>query len=223
MKRTLLSVFVWLALTMVWEGSQLFAGGIVDALSNIGRKKDVQSDITEVPDIDYQEEIRKNEARKIAEARKGPAVQRNPNTIQAGGNVYALPAEALNPVRERLPPPAHAISGVKDVELKDGDPMIVDIIVNLPGKETFSRGILEGEDVSEWIPNLPAGLEARAHGIKKGAKTIKIYVAGTPEVTAREVVRVTIPGTYLTGGTARQFVSPMEEESYNAWQKSQTE
>jgi hypothetical protein len=100
---------------------------------------------------------------------------------------------------------------------------VVDIFVLLPTKETFSRGILEGEDVSSWIDNLPAGLEARAHGVKRGDSLIKIYVSGTPTVTGRELIRVTIPGTYLAGGSARQFVSPTEEESQRTWANSQTE
>jgi hypothetical protein len=99
----------------------------------------------------------------------------------------------------------------------------VDIVVELPGKETFSRGILEGENVSDWIPNLPAGLEARAHKVKTGDSSIKIYISGTPSVTARERVRVTIPGTYLAGGASRQFVSPTEEESFDAWKETQIE
>jgi hypothetical protein len=39
----------------------------------------------------------------------------------------------------------------------------------------------------------------------------------------REVIRVTIPGTWLTGGSARSFVSPTEEDSYNSWVASQTQ
>jgi hypothetical protein len=205
MKRTLLSVFVLLALTMVWEGSQLFASGIFAVFGKPEQAKVGElADIAEVLPQDY-------------------PIRANPNTRLAGGNIYADRAQPLNPAPQRLPPPVVAIAGVKNVELIKDDPMIVDIIVTLPEKVTFSRGILEGEDVSDWITNLPAGLEALAHGVKKGAKTIRIYVSGTPTVTMREVVRVTIPGTYLTGGTDRQFVSPTEEESFNTWQKSQTE
>jgi hypothetical protein len=143
---------------------------------------------------------------------------------QAGGNVYALPATPLKPEDELLPPPVYAISGVKGVAISEGeDGEAVDIFVSLPERETFSRGIREGEDVSSWIENLPAGLEARAHGVKKGASVIKIYVSGTPTVTGRELIRVTIPGTYLTGGSARQFVSPTEEASQKTWEDSQTE
>jgi hypothetical protein len=82
---------------------------------------------------------------------------------------------------------------------------------------------LEGEDVSNWIRNLPDGLEARAHGIKKGAASIRIYISGTPAITMREVVRVNIPGTYLSSGTSQDFVSPNEDESFRSWEAGQTE
>jgi hypothetical protein len=150
--------------------------------------------------------------------------RRNPGVQRASGSVYALPATALSPEAERLPPPVYAIAGIRGVEIREGNPWeVVDIIVDLPEKETFSRGILEGEDVGEWIQNLPDGLEARAHGVKKGASTIKIYISGTPTVTMRELVRVNIPGTYLTGGSALQFVSPTEQESFDSWKSGQTE
>jgi hypothetical protein len=204
-KNFLLFVFVWLAMTVLCGGSLLFAGGIM------GRERTRQFeaadvvDVAEVQDTEYQ-------------PRRNPGVQR------ASGSVYALPATALTPEEERLPPPVYAIAGVRGVEIHENMPMeAVDIIVELPEKETFSRGILEGEDVSGWIPNLPKGLEAKAHGVKKGGKSIKIYISGAPLVTAREPVKVTIPGTYLTGGASRQFVSPTEEESFDSWQKSQTE
>jgi hypothetical protein len=204
MKKTLLSIFVWLALTMAYGGGSLFAGGILNrGKTSQDRVVDVVN-VAEVMDQDY-------------------PIRQNPNIKVAGGSVYALPAEPLSPAPERLPPPVYAIAGVKDVELEEGSPLIVDIVVILPEKESFSRGILDGADVSGWIENLPEGLEARAHGVKKGAKSIKLYVAGTPTVTAREVVRVNIPGTYLTGGTNRRFVSPTEQESFETWQKGQTE
>jgi hypothetical protein len=205
MKRTLLFVSVWLVLTIVGGGEMLFAMGV---FSGSGRGTAAQdsrvAEIAEVKEQDY-------------------PVRKNPNTTQASGNVYALPGTPLKPEPERLPPPVYAIAGVKGVEIEEGSPVAVDIIVNLPEKETFSRGILEGEDVSEWIDNLPEGLEARAHGMKKGAKTIKLYVTGTPAVTMREIIKVTIPGTYLTGGKEYNVNSPTEEESFDSWQKSQTE
>jgi hypothetical protein len=204
MKKTLF-VFVWLGMTALCGGGLLFAGGIM------GREKASQAKVAEVADV-----------AEVQETEYLP--RRNPGVQVAGGNVYALPATPLNPEAERLPPPVYAISGVKGIEIHESRPLeVVDIFVILPEKETFSRGILEGEDVSGWIPNLPDGLEARAHGIKKGAAFIKIYISGTPTVTARELVRVNIPGTYLTSGTSRQFVSPTEEESFDSWQKSQTE
>jgi hypothetical protein len=131
--------------------------------------------------------------------------RQNPAVIRAGGSVSA-------------------ISGIRGVEInEDARGEAVDIVVNLPQGETFSRGILEGEDVSAWIENLPAGLEARSHGLKRGATIIRMYISGVPTVTGREAIRVTIPGTYLTGGNARQFVSPTEEASQKAWADSQTE
>jgi hypothetical protein len=207
MKKKLLFVFVWLAMTALCGGSLLFAGGMFSKLTEQPSRVVAEgADVAEVQDIDY--EPRFNRA----------AVQK------ASGNVYALPATPLSPESERLPPPVYAISGVKGVEIREYQPLeAVDIIVELPEKETFSRGILEGEDVSDWILNLPGGLEARAHKVKKGAASIKIYISGTPTVTARELIRVEIPGTYLTSNTARQFVSPTEEASFESWEKTQIE
>jgi hypothetical protein len=197
-------LFVFLGLMMLFVSGTLFAGGIFQRGDQAvqGRVADAV-DVAEVPDMDF-------------------LPRRNPATARATGSVYALPAEPLLPEDERLPPPVYAISGVKGVEISEGSPWeVVDIIVNLPERESFSRGILEGQDVSGWITNLPAGLEAKAHGVKKGAVSVKIYISGTPAVTGRELIRVNIPGTYLTGGTARQFVSPTEEESQKTWEDSQ--
>jgi hypothetical protein len=205
MKKTVLFVFVWLTAIALSGGGLLFAGGAAS------REKAGQSQVVDVADV--------------AEVQESDYLPRqNPNVKRASGNVYALPADSLNPEAERLPPPVYAISGVKNIEVhEDSFWEVVDIIITLPEKESFSRGILEGEDISDWIQNLPPGLEARAHGIKKGAKTIKIYVSGTPTITIREVVRVTIPGTYLTGGKDRPFVSPTEQESFDSWKKTQIE
>jgi hypothetical protein len=203
MKKTWL--FVFLGLTIA--GLPVFAGGLTDRsrgqdeLSQ-GRVAEV-ADVAEVPEQDYM-------------PRRNPGVQR------AEGSVYALPASPLLPEAERLPPPVYAISGVKGQKILEDNPLeVVDIVIILPEKETFSRGILEGEDVSNWISNLPEGLEARAHGIKKGATSVKIYISGTPAVTMRERIRVSIPGTYLTGGNSRDFVSPNEEESFKSWEAGQ--
>jgi hypothetical protein len=205
MKKKLLFVFVWLTMTVLCGGSLLFAGGASSRTRSGQARVAEVADVAEVQDADY-------------------LPRRNPGVQRASGNVYAWPATALNPEAERLPPPVYAIAGVKGVEINETLPLeAVDIIIELPEKETFTRGILEGEDVSNWIENLPDGLEARAHGIKKGATSIKIYISGTPTVTAKEQIRVTIPGTYLTGGNNRQFVSPTEQESFDSWQKTQTE
>jgi hypothetical protein len=199
-----LMVLVFAGLMTLAAGGALFAGAIFQrGSSSQGRVADAAA-VAEVADSDFYP-------------------RQNPAVTQAGGRVYALPATPLSPEAERLPPPVYAISGIKGVEISEGERgEAVDIIVNLPERETFSRGILEGEDVSAWIENLPAGLEARAHGVKRGASVIKMYVSGAPAVTGRELVRVTIPGTYLTGGNARQFVSPTQEASERAWADSQT-
>jgi hypothetical protein len=149
--------------------------------------------------------------------------RRNPRIQRATSQVYAIPATPLAPEPERLPPPVYAISGVKGQEIEEGAPWVVDVVIDLPENETFSRGLLEGEDVAHWIQNLPAGLDASAHKIKKGASSIRIYISGTPEVTMREIIRVSIPGTYLTSGASRSFVSPTEDASFTAWQAGQTE
>ncbi|MFP3089747.1 hypothetical protein LQZ21_05410 [Treponema sp. TIM-1] len=164
-----------------------------------------------------------------------PLPRRNAGIQRAGSPVYALPADALAPEAERIPPPVYAISGVRGQEIREVKELreigrntyavtweVVDIVVELPEGETFSQGILEGEDVSDWIENLPDGLEATAHKVKKGANSIKIYISGIPTVTMRELIRVNIPGTYLTRGNSRAFVSPTEEASFQSWQEGQT-
>jgi hypothetical protein len=217
-----MQLFVFLGLTLA--GLPLFAGGIMEGLG--GRRSTGQSGVAGA-----------SQAQAVAEMpsldKYGPPQARE-NPQRAGSEVYAWAATPLAPEPERLPPPVVAIVGVKGREIgkyivggeypeKDFSAEVVDVIVELQEKETFSRGILEGEDVSSWIDNLPRGLEARAHGIKKGATSIKIHISGTPEVTMRELIRVTIPGTYLTGGSARTFVSPTEEESFSSWEASQTQ
>jgi hypothetical protein len=165
------------------------------------------------------------EAGVIAEVEEGVYIpNRNPDAGTASTAVYAEPAAQLKPERERLPTPVYAISGVRNQEIHESTPgqEAVDIVVILPERETFSRGLVEGADVSDWILNLPAGLEGRAHNVKKGATSIRIYVAGTPTVTARAEIRVRIPGTYLTGGTDKLFDSPTEAESISAWEADQT-
>jgi hypothetical protein len=201
-------IWLFVILGLTFAGLPLFAGGIFDGL---GGGTTAQSGVME--------------AAAVAEMpTEYPPPRQRQDLKQADGWVYALPATPLKPEPERLPPPVYAISGVRGQEIMEDSPLeAVDINVILPEKETFSRGILEGEDVSNWIVNLPRGLEARAHGTKRGATSIKIYISGTPEVTMREVIRVTIPGTYLTGGSARSFVSPGEEESNRAWEASQTQ
>jgi hypothetical protein len=203
MKKTVLLVFAGLIIACL----PVFAKGIVDLSGESaaqGQVADV-ADVAEVPVREY-------------EPRRNPKVQR------ASGQIYALPASSLAPEPERLPPPVYAISGVKGQEIQEGTPWeVVDVVIELPAGETFSRGLLEGEDVANWIQNLPTGLEARAHKAKKGATSIKIYISGTPEETKREIVQVSIPGTYLTSGTARSFVSPTEDASFNAWQAGQIE
>jgi hypothetical protein len=164
------------------------------------------------------------EALEIAEVEEADYVpRRNPAAGRASSGVYALPASPLKPEAERLPTPVYAISGVRNQDIQEGASWeVVDIVVELPVKESFSRGLVEGADVSDWIINLPNGLEGRAHNVKKGATSIRIYVSGTPTVTARGEIKVRIPGTYLTGGADLQFISPTETESISAWEASQT-
>jgi hypothetical protein len=166
------------------------------------------------------------EAAEVSEVKDADFVpRRNPAAGQASSTVYAIPAVALKPevAEERLPPPVYAISGVRNQEIRENTPQeVVDIVIELPAKRAFSQGLVEGAYVSDWISNLPAGLEGRAHNVKQGATSIRIYVAGTPTIAVREEIRVTIPGTFLTGGTALQFFSPSETESLSAWEASQT-
>jgi hypothetical protein len=149
--------------------------------------------------------------------------RRNPAAGRASSAVYAAPALPLKPEAERLPTPGYARSGVRNQEIQeDSQGEVVDIVVELPAKETFSRGLVEGADVTDWILNLPAGLEGRTHNVKKGATSIRIYVSGIPATTARQEIKVKIPGTYLSGGADLQFVSPTETESLSAWEAGQT-
>jgi hypothetical protein len=171
------------------------------------------------------EVVRPAEADEVSEVADFDFVpRRNPAAWQASSTVYATPALPLQPETERLPIPVYAISGVRNQEIQESIVWweVIDIVVELPASETFSRGLVEGADVSDWILNLPAGLEGRAHNVKKGAASIRIYVAGTPTVTAREQIKVKIPGTFLSGGTDLQFVSPTETETISAWEASQT-
>jgi hypothetical protein len=208
MKRIMLFVSLGLAMSCILA----FAGcATFSARERDGAAASDQKRVAEVGDV-----------AEVAEIEHLP--RRNPSVQRASGEVYALPATQLKPEAERLPPPVYAISGVRGQEIQEGNPWeVVDIVIDLPAQETFSRGILEGEDVSSWIRNPPDGLEARAHGIKKGAASIRIYISGTPAVTMREVIRVNIPGTYLTSGSARDFVSPTEEASFKSWEAGQTQ
>jgi hypothetical protein len=180
-----------------------------DQSANQSRVAEV-GDLAEVPDIQIP-------------PRPNPANQSAEVVLEKGG-VYAVPASALKPESERLPPPVYAISGVKDQEISENNPWeVVDVVVLLPKEESFSKGILEGYEVNDWIINLPPGLEARAHGVKKGATKVSIYISGTPEKTGRDYIKVNIPGDYLQGGAARQFLSPTEEDSLSAWEEQQTQ
>jgi hypothetical protein len=139
----------------------------------------------------------------------------NPRTGQAKGDASAVPATKLKPKEETLPPPVYAISGFKGQPIAEGDPRweVVDVVVKLQNKEVFGQPILEGTDVTEWIENLPKGLEANIHAVKKGANQAKIYVSGTPEESKRDLIRVTIPGSFLKSGNPQSFKSPTENES----------
>jgi hypothetical protein len=148
-------------------------------------------------------------------------LNRYPGATRASTDVYALPAASLSPVQDQLPPPVFAVSGVKNQEIKELWE-IVDVWVVLRDKVTFARGLVEGTQVNDWIPNLPAGLVARVHNVKKKATSVRIYIDGTPTETARREIQVVIPGTYLSSGASQEFFSPNEDESRRAWEESQT-
>jgi hypothetical protein len=161
-------------------------------------------DIAEVEDWDVSQDLR-----------------RNPNTEKAQGYVYAEPAAALKEAPlPTLPPPVYAISGVKGLEIRDSER--VDLVVVLPEPDRFARGLIEGEDVSNWVENLPQGLEALAHRVKVNDKSMRIYITGTPAVSSRGSVIVNIPGVYLESSQTRRFVSPTEEATQRVFEKSQT-
>jgi hypothetical protein len=218
MKKMLFLVLVGLALVT----SSVFGGGIRDSVlgkpggadasttsgaSNVPNRPSVAegADVAEVAVQDY-------------------VPRRNPAVVFAIGDVIAKPAEALQPEVERLPPPVYTISGVKGREISEGDPLeAVDIVVTLPNSEVFSVGLIEGQDVSSWILNLPDGLEALAHRVKKGDSTVKIFVSGTPKETLRDTIRLTIPGDFLGRGTALEFTTPTEPASRKVWEDSQTD
>jgi hypothetical protein len=56
-----------------------------------------------------------------------------------------------------------------------------------------------------------------AHGVKKGAAQMRIYITGTPETTRRSEVQLTVPGRYLSSNRNMHFGSPEEEASIEAW------
>jgi hypothetical protein len=114
----------------------------------------------------------------------------------------------------------YAISGVKGLEIRDKER--VDLVVVLPEPDKFIKGLIEGEDVSNWVGNLPPGLEALAHRVKINDKSIRIYITGIPSVTSRDTVTVNIPSEYLLNRQARKFISPTEEESQEAFERKQT-
>jgi hypothetical protein len=204
MKKTVLLVFAGLLIACL----PVFAKGGADSSRGEAAAQNQVADVTDVAEVPVRDY----------------APRQNPSVQRASSKIYAVPASSLAPEPERLPPPVYAISGVKGQEIQEGTPWeVVDVVIDLPEKESFSRGLLEGEDVANWIQNLPRGLEARAHRTKKGATSIRIYISGTPDVTMREIIRVSIPGTYLTGGNSRSFVSPNEEDSFTSWQAGQTE
>jgi hypothetical protein len=151
-----------------------------------------------------------------------PDLRRNPKTGRAMGDVWAEPAAPIaeGNETERLPLPVYAVSGVKGQEILPGER--VDIVVRLPDSEKFVKGLIEGENVSEWIENLPPGLTALARGVRVNDTAIRIYITGKPAVTGHTMVRVNIPESYLAGGIARQFRSPTEEENIRAFEASQT-
>jgi hypothetical protein len=210
---------------MIGCASLSFGAGLMD-----GTAKGTRATSTLGPTTSAAKATRETKAANAAEAAEVAEVKesnfvpsRNPAAGRATSTVYATPAEALKPEVERLHPPVYAISGVRNQEVREDSLWeVVDIVVELPARETFSRGLLEGEDVSDWILNLPAGLEGRAHNVKKGATSIRIYVAGTPTATARKEIKVKIPGSYLAGRADIQFVSPTETESIRVWEASQT-
>jgi hypothetical protein len=174
-----------------------------------------QSGVADVADVEEVPDVRTPSEPK-------PGIGSAEVVLETGG-VFALPAVPLKPEEERLPPPVYAISGVKGQKISEGNPWeVVDLWVLLPKNESFSKGILEGTEVDDWIINLPDGLEARAHGVKKGATRVSIYISGTPKNTGRDYIKVQIPGEYLKSGTARQFFSPTEEENLKTWEESQT-
>jgi hypothetical protein len=204
MKKTMLLVFAGLMIVCL----PVFAKGGADSSGGESAAQNQVADVADVAEVPV----------------RNYAPRQNPGVQQASGQVYALPANSLAPEAERLPPPVYAISGVKGQEIQEGAlGEVVDIVIDLPEKEAFSRGLLEGEDVANWIQNLPRGLEARAHQARKGATSIRIYISGTPEETMREIIRVSIPGTYLTSGISRSFVSPTEDDSFKSWQSGQIE
>ncbi|MDR2477096.1 MAG: hypothetical protein LBD18_04840 [Treponema sp.] len=114
----------------------------------------------------------------------------------------------------------YAISGVKGLEIRASER--VDLVVVLPEPDKFIKGLIEGEDVSNWVENLPQGLEALAHRVKINEKSIRIYITGTPDETSRDTVTVNIPGEYLLNRQTRKFISPTEEVNQKAFERKQT-
>jgi len=149
----------------------------------------------------------------------------NPRTRKAVGELYVTPSDGLRAGDARLPPPVHAISGVRGQRLDDTvrapagsarkNPYAetVDVFVNVGENDYFVRDVREGFDATTWIENLPEGLRARAHHVSAGkeARVIGFYITGVPRTARRSEIRVVIPAGFLASGRERTFVSSTEE------------
>jgi hypothetical protein len=131
-----------------------------------------------------------------------PEAGTNRNTKNFPGDVQVLAPTQLKPGQVLLPDVYNAIVGNKNYEIFPKD-----VYVKLPEGVTFNAAIVEAEDVTDWITNLPAGLIGQVHAVKAGAKEVKIYVSGKPTETKKDAVMVTIPGAFLSSGQSTSLAS----------------
>jgi hypothetical protein len=113
----------------------------------------------------------------------------------AAGKIEVRPPTGFLPFKS-LGDPFSAIIGNKDTAIDAKD-----VRVLFPDNVRFKETIPDRTDVTSWITNLPAGLVGNMHEATGTAKEFKILVTGTPSETRKEVIKVTIPGEFLIGGS----------------------
>jgi hypothetical protein len=114
----------------------------------------------------------------------------------APGSIQVLKPTGFKPAKDNLGEIYSAIVGNKDTEINPKD-----VKVTFPDGIAFLETVEDRTDVTTWITNLPDGLTANIHEALSGKKEFLMLVSGTPSETRKEPIQVTVPGSFLTGGT----------------------